>query len=484
MKRNLLLSLLFLDITALHLCVASAYVHWPLTWGALHNAAFCQDTTGIWCRKDTDPGGPWVSGVHPIMCCLRDREDGKLVEITNWRRCQDLYQHPVGCRAYLEHTARQPALTDIPGLTRPRIDFAMKVDLWLTTSHEYEYLLEWFLRSAQHFWPFAQWQSHVVLAMDRGMQEEALCNITRASHRRMPLRCLYMEKPAFPGPDVKGNAFFFSRGMTRGCWNSFHADLHVSGADWIAYVQPDMVFFSDLIPYTLFDWSGPVPRPVIFAAITPHFVPCVITTGLPWVGEFMDNVGFPLVFKPSHLKGLRQYMMEKFEVGTFIDAFQALMQGLHLWSWSDERQWTDTANDFICFECILGNYLYEFHRDEYFWSIRDGIRTNVPTEHTCLSLRSAAHYGGGRCKSTGTKRLGERREQIEYSSSAIQLMRSGSSGLKYPPKDDADRSLVSTLLFGWSRRKFTHCPNRTEDSLLETYAAWEASRIADGILVE
>lgn len=353
----------------------------------------------------------------------------------------------------------------------------MRIDLWATSSHEYENLLRWFVESASNFWPFARWNSQMYMVMQRGSEGDRVwCNSTRG------VRCLMAEPPGPYVPDVKGVSYFFSRGLTQANWNCFRADLFVSRTvDWIALVQPDVVFFSDFIPDLLFDWSQHRPRPIIYGAVVPHFVPSVILLGLPWVGEFMD--AFPMLVRPAHLRAMREYIVRQTGATTFSQAYQLLIQQHE--QFAIARGWTHTANTLVNFESILGSFLYAFYRDEFFWSIRDGSALGLPPEHTCPSLRAAAHFGGGRCKYTGTKRLAARSQALDYSFAAVQLMRGGSSNFAYPPQSDSEQAVMRSLLHGdtgtWSPNvSDAHCGPRRVEALLQTYAQWTRTQQADG----
>lgn len=266
----------------------------------------------------------------------------------------------------------------------------------------------------------------------------------------------------------------FNRQLTRAVWHMFHADNH-SRADFIAILDPDVVFFSPYIPELLFDWSEPIPRPVQFGLVAPVFVTGVISLGFDWVAEFM--YAFPMLVRPTHLRGLRRYMVRYTGAQNFEEAFQKMMQLLtvHIY----KLGWAGEVNTVPSFTSILGHWLWHQHRKDYFWSIRDGLYSGIPSVHTCPSLRVAAHYGNDRSGQKGM-RLGTRRQALEYRANAARLMLAGELGFSAPgPERDLLASELTAGGWGqWTDNSSRHCKHRNIKSLLETYSAWDLARHA------
>mmetsp|Transcript_14383 Transcript_14383/g.25285 ORF Transcript_14383/g.25285 Transcript_14383/m.25285 type:complete len:304 (-) Transcript_14383:51-962(-) len=90
------------------------------------------------------------------------------------------------------------------------------------------------------------------------------------------------------------------------------------------------------------------------------------------VGEFMVVTGFPIVVKAGHLKDMRRAIVknvlgkdlveDKLVGGLFEEAFIKIVQSGHLYSQFD----------------LMMNFVWERHRDEYHWILRDQKRVNHP----------------------------------------------------------------------------------------------------------
>ena len=456
---------------------------WPLTLEAISQGGPCLDDTGCWCSKGQEGEDAWMSGVHPALCCLmpNDAPHAALLNLTSAQRCQHLLQHVRCCRPFFEaNPVASQQLLMHSLLPAPPTD-NMRIHLWLTTSHEYQHFFGPFLESVSFFWPHARWQSEVIVVLDEGVtQDEVWCEffVKRSGN----VRCA-LEPPPPPHPsaefDMKGVTFSFSRGLTRNNWNKFFADKHTADADWIAITEPDTIFYSEHLPELLFDWSQPEPRPVMFGAVVPQFVPVVLLLKLPWVAEFMDS--FPMIVRPRHLQGLRHYMMQQLGASTFEESFYTFIFLLE--AWSAKRGWHHSSNSIFGFESLLGSYLYEFHREEYFWSIRDGTRTNLPLHHACPSLRASRHFGSGKCKYSGTLRNAERSKALNYKMHAYELMKAGHDGLRhYPPRTASEQFLTDELLQGdlghWNT---SDCHGRSLQDLFDSYIALGARSVQETV---
>jgi len=358
----------------------------------------------------------------------------------------------------------------------------LKVDVWCATSLAYKDVLLVMLQSMQHFWPLERWRSEaiVVLEADQPGSRE-LCLQLLSTWKFV--RCVPEFPPPKWEPDVLGSSYMWSRGLTRGMWQSFLADKH-SDADWIAVVDPDVVFFTPYLPDLLFDWSGPEPRPVVFGDHIPAFILPVISLGMAWVSEFMTN--FPMVVRPRQLASLRDHFMNVTGRSTFNDAFQATMQtttmNIKKYAWWVKTR-IPTGDEPMCFSAILGHYLYHFHREEFFWSLLNGGVTGAAREHTCPSLRYARHFGGNRNqKAENLPKLGSRAGVLSYWSTAMNLMQGGEEGLSEKPETESQRLLLEALLVGdwgtWPPNNPPDCRRRNLEALLRTYRDWDAARFA------
>merc|ERR1712070_1148082 len=100
-----------------------------------------------------------------------------------------------------------------------------------------------------------------------------------------------------------------------------------------------------------------------------------------------------MLVKPSHLRGLRTFLIKQTNASTFREAFHKAM-GLIYDAGHKLKHW-NVWDIMFSFTSVLGHYLFYFHRKDYFWSIMKGAWSDLPIKYTCPPLRVAQHYGGG-----------------------------------------------------------------------------------------
>jgi len=315
----------------------------------------------------------------------------------------------------------------------------ISMELFVRTHHDRLTELQVLLRSVQAFWP-ASWGVVVVLDASPGsdaslaelarfrQEAEVACSML---HKQSRLRCSLEDLPTvykhFPqsavsaaqklnGMKSRGDKRRY-RGYHWHVWSMLYADKHTS-AEFVALIDTDTVLVSMGLPRILFALEkSPAgrPQPVIFGqAQLMQNSRSTIFLGLPWVAEFMD--AFPMVIHRKHFGAFRAHLVEwnkqsggnttVLHSGRFIASgrqrrpFAKEPPGVAPRSWERRvaaafvilaHKVAASGEQVFGMQSSLGNFLWHFYRDEYAWSVKDGLSINLPPEYTCPRLRAAQH---------------------------------------------------------------------------------------------
>ena len=241
------------------------------------------------------------------------------------------------------------------------------------------------------FWPWREVELVAMLEEPASMADDARGKFEEA-------RRLLTQQPPFVRlkfPVNEDDPSIFAAPRTRQLYAYFFADRYTT-TEYVGLVDTDTLFTTPVTPRSLFDEQA---RPKVIAFVgspsdlehwgqvpnrTLHFLK------LPHVVRSMSY--FPLVIKARHLQALRRHVEQ--------------MHGRCL-----ELVFRDfcAITPRCCSHCVIGNFIWHFHRDEYHWSFQQLNPHWNPTsifgqtddwsfltrENTHPMVRVAVHVGGG-----------------------------------------------------------------------------------------
>eukprot|EP00928_Gymnodinium_smaydae_P005039 TRINITY_DN11736_c0_g1_i1.p1 TRINITY_DN11736_c0_g1~~TRINITY_DN11736_c0_g1_i1.p1 ORF type:complete len:526 (+),score=78.85 TRINITY_DN11736_c0_g1_i1:134-1711(+) len=251
------------------------------------------------------------------------------------------------------------------------------------------------LRSVELYWP-QEWG--VVVVLDADTTDVSLAGMLPGFVRT------YLEQPP---PLLASFPVIRTRGYVRAQWTMFHLDRYTS-AEYVAFVDSDVVLFTWVTPALLFRNGLPVVRGIDIA----HFWVGVWYLNWPWVADFM--LGFPFLLRRDLLpraRGLVQDAMAS-RVGRTLDfdtAFFLLQVGLQ----QAEQGILDVdIPRLACAQTLLGHAAYMLEHDRYAWAILSTYEaapeiakrthvammvfkkvTDLKPSDRCPALTPAAHVG-------------------------------------------------------------------------------------------
>ena len=122
---------------------------------------------------------------------------------------------------------------------------------------------------------------------------------------------------------------------------------------------------------------------------------------------------------------------------------------------------------------VIGHFLYDFHREAYFWSIRNGGHLGLPLEHTCPSLYGFLHFGlPGKFNHKayfGRRNYGYWLTAAQTISAGVELRKCRAAKCELGLETSEMAKLLATG-GGEADHDSRHCRNRNFQILLEDYA--------------
>lgn len=250
-------------------------------------------------------------------------------------------------------------------------------------------LRETFLRTLQFFWtPDIHWNLTVVL--DEPANPEHRGNLTEQVYSLFnnPEDARDWVSVAFnplTNQSLYGHGWYIQQLIM--LW----AD-NFTNAEYIGFVDDDTIITKAVEPIDIFDEGGR-PRALVKPADE-------AMENFPWFANWRESVGlalgrpslvhsmvsFPLVVKADHLRQLREEMLSVHSwASSFAEVFSKLIY----------RGENGTKLEQICQFCIIMDYLFDKHRDEYRWHIENTRRANTrrATATTFPLPRVAQHFG-------------------------------------------------------------------------------------------
>lgn len=251
------------------------------------------------------------------------------------------------------------------------------------------------LQSYHAFWPSAAvWPggSNVVVVWDgESERDHQAAEETKTKHLGWPhIHHLFEDMPA--GGEFPESAFHRGWGYDRQQYSNMVIDLLLQQAnltsEYIGIGDTDSPLVAPVLPDALFHFNEAegkwIPRVIGYnGCCTGWHAGNKFAFGenTSSVGEFMIVIGFPIVVKADHLKDLRKTivrnvlgmdLVEDLLVGgLFEDAFTKILQSGFLYSQFD----------------LIMHFMWENHRDEYHWILRDQERVH----HPAFSKRMSNH---------------------------------------------------------------------------------------------
>jgi len=259
------------------------------------------------------------------------------------------------------------------------------------------------------FWPWREAGLVVMLGDDPDILDRkesrapAKDQKTDAYQEKRSKASEYLTKQApFPrvlSPLNEDNPDIFAAPRARQQYAYFFADLYTS-SEFVGLVDTDTLFITPVTPSSLFDIEG---KPHVIGIVgSPCGWPCnsseywyvspnLTQHFLRMPSVFKAMAYFPFIVKAHHLEALRRYVEDVHHL-SFANVFQKLCAQ------------TPRCSAF----CVIGNYLWHFHRNEYAWHFQQNDPTWEPTavegqtdnwnfltqSNTHPIVRVAAHLGG------------------------------------------------------------------------------------------
>lgn len=202
------------------------------------------------------------------------------------------------------------------------------------------------------FWPWKKWaNSKLVLIFD---------DESEADHR---YGTIFGNLPGSPQihfeKKPKQKTFctnWRSEGYSRQQYSNFYADIYTD-KEYVGFIDSDTFFTINVTPEDLF----PDGKPRLFAlngVLGGHYSWAAATEHAVnkfRAGEFMVVAGFPLIIKTAHFKDMRAHITKRTNSSNFEEAWYKIC----------------SKSRYSQFD-MMGNYLWNYKRNEYSWHIKDG----------------------------------------------------------------------------------------------------------------
>ena len=212
---------------------------------------------------------------------------------------------------------------------------------------------ETFVRSLQFFWPRDKFKFTGVLddtAYSNDQERDDLITRFKSYFSDDLAKKVSVKFNPFNNPNLRG---WHIQQLIQ-LWVDNYTD-----SEYIGYVDDDTLFSSAVYPYDLFDENGR-PRIIVRAADDPNnpdpgflVAPEIM---FKKQARFYSMVNFPVIVKREHVMKMREVAMANHpEYSCFDDLFLFLI--------------TQSVGQSISQFCILIEYLYENHREEYSWHL-------------------------------------------------------------------------------------------------------------------
>lgn len=376
---------------------------------------------------------------------------------------------------------------------------SLSVDLVVRSFHGDWAPLEMLLLSIAVFWPFHRLNTRVAAVLDAEAAEtpEFCARVLRRF--RAFTHCFLEELPPWW---QRGRHQPKRPQAARVHWSTFWSDHYARrGVSYVGVVDSDVVFHSFNADALLFAPSeaqaakpntqhhhqtrggGALPRPVVIGRWSPSFSfsAFAVQDEFPQT-SFMDSL--PMVIHREDLGALREHVRQRFARLTkkpmaFDEAFVVADQQVDMHA-ASEGWFLGYHGEFLCFQAVMGAFLWRWRRESYFFSIKDGLGLAIPSSATCPSLRPAIHL-------SELKRRAQRARNVSYQAEARGIMAAGlceaeeargrlsgsdvesCSQLPYSADDLLRRA--DDIAGTWSSRASGHCGHRRLSNLLRQHRA-------------
>ncbi|CAE7555362.1 AG118 [Symbiodinium natans] len=399
----------------------------------------------------------WGGGYLPQLCCYarlpKERRtwcfgDGTLADEL-WGRCCAPFR---GVRIAV-------AAPPLPSTPTASTAVHRVVHIFLQTYHKDRFVLLPFLSSVELFWP-KEWNSTVFVAVDVGPEDSELCSELQGRAECLVVppidrkKSLWVDSIEWSGRAVSRR---YKEQLLQ--YHYLLSDQYIARThgvpDWIAWFDADVILHTHRIPDLLFQGG----RPVLHARREPVYSVGTMSVGMDWIGEFMDT--YPMLVRPAHLQNFRLFIQSRFQESSFEVAYQkwrtlaedaALLHARYAWYLAEGE----------CPQSSLPIFLYNYHRQEYFWSMEDAASFGLPAEDSCMAFRVASHLKPWKDKvKNGTM------TEADYAMRSKQLMRAGHN--KWKVLRVALLSANFDPASTWSQQASAHCHQRDRETMLRVY---------------
>ena len=201
------------------------------------------------------------------------------------------------------------------------------------------------------FWPFQYAQLKIVVVLDgeaKGI--DRLAAIIRSEvENLLPYSTQIIINYNFP-------AINFGRGWDRQQWIMFWAD-NFTTSKHVGFVDSDTIFVTRILPKDLFQNGKPVARGLFGKPYDDWWskVPKTSTKAIGTLEPFNCMTYFPVIFKTSHLKDIRQRIID--QLGPTVNFESA------------NRRLLEYRRGIYSQYNIMYSYLFYFQQDDYRWTL-------------------------------------------------------------------------------------------------------------------